>query len=141
MTFYRGLPGAAFSTFDQIYKGTADGVFAGDNTVSIALRDPLVELDKIADIPKFGGFGQCVRLDGTGDYVDCGEVPAVWLTGTMTLEARSRLFTDPGTTEVIAVYDGPTTASAADNNVWKVSLNSLQNRLEIAWEHGTSGSE
>lgn len=142
LTSYRGLPGAAFSTFDQIYKGTSDGVFADDNTFSIASRDPLVEMDKVAEIPKFGGFGQCVRMDtAVTDYIDFGEVPAVWITGDLVVEARVRMYANDTNPLIIASYEGAIGAVKADNISWNARVDPFLHQMEVKWEFGSGSSE
>ncbi len=139
--FYRGLPGALFSTFDTIYTGTSDGALADDNTFAIQLRDPLVELDKTAEFPKFGGFGQCVRLDGTGDYVECGEVPAAWILGDLTIEARVRSYTDATNQLFVAAYSGPDSGSDSSNQSWAVLLDPFDDFMRLSWSFSASRTQ
>jgi hypothetical protein len=142
--YYRGLRDAAFSTFDKIYEGFGGQPFGDRNKITIPLTDPLYALGKTMEIPKFKGFGQCVRLDGTGDYIEVSESPDCWILGDLTIQARFRRYNLSGNTQEILVQfgSGDSSETEADNYCYSLELNeSVNAALVLNHEYGSGTDE
>ena len=133
--FFRGLPGSAFSTFDKTHEGIADGTEPDLDETVVRFRDPLHRLGKLFDLPKFSGHGQCVRGDGTGDFVVVGEAPDSWILGDLAIEGRIRLFAEPGAVAVLVSY-GESGALEPENIAFQVTLDPAVDSLKFEHENG-----
>lgn len=74
LDLYIGQKSGALSSFTRFCHGVAAGVAWDLDTISILHRDVRLKLQKRLQQNRYYGTGPCLRFDGSGDYVDYGDI-------------------------------------------------------------------
>jgi len=96
-----GEPGTSLTKFTRIAHATSAGLQWDLDQIVVLQRDRGLLLQRELNERKFWGFGACLRFDGTGDYVDYGDILDQGSAGSFTIEILSRS-TATGAAKVLA---------------------------------------
>ncbi|MDX1494513.1 MAG: LamG domain-containing protein, partial [Longimicrobiales bacterium] len=138
---YHGNYDDDFSDFTPIFIGTAENLRWTTTEAAVQLRDRQFKLNKFFQERLFGGFGACLRYDGSGDKVAVGGHPATYIQGDLTLEARVRWYAQPAAGgEYLASWAGSGETEPL-NFQWSLYHDGALDRFVSLHEYGSGASD
>lgn len=96
-----GAPKTALSLFTQIASCTTPGLQWDLDTIAILQKDKGFLLERELNERKYWGMGACLSFDGSGDYVDFGDVLDMGAANSFMIEGLFRS-TSTGTSKTLA---------------------------------------